>query len=209
MATSRSRSRLVARYLEKHFHLSAKNIGVMPLNAAAPNHPARIPGMGLVLCFLAAPNEFGVSTEWQRPWQDRGRLSTAQKKATRPRLTLAPPLSTLLPASRQSPHHHTYSLWCGCCVSHQLLLYGKFGSRCVHPPRQNIQAQGVKSYCSGARVQASIMAWVVPFSISRTTLETIRANCCCALKSLFTVSFRLIEVDSLAISFARIAKYEK
>jgi len=36
MVTSRSRSLIVAHYLEKHFHLSAKNIGVIPLNAAAP-----------------------------------------------------------------------------------------------------------------------------------------------------------------------------
>ena len=36
MVTSRSRSLIVARYLEKRFHLSAKNIGVMPLNATAP-----------------------------------------------------------------------------------------------------------------------------------------------------------------------------
>jgi phospholipid/cholesterol/gamma-HCH transport system substrate-binding protein len=36
MATSRSRSLIVAHYLEKRFHLSAKNIGLMPLNATAP-----------------------------------------------------------------------------------------------------------------------------------------------------------------------------
>jgi phospholipid/cholesterol/gamma-HCH transport system substrate-binding protein len=36
MVTSRSRSLIVARYLEKRFHLSAENIGVMPLNATAP-----------------------------------------------------------------------------------------------------------------------------------------------------------------------------
>jgi phospholipid/cholesterol/gamma-HCH transport system substrate-binding protein len=36
MVTSRSRSLIVARYLEKRFHLSSRNIGVMPLNATAP-----------------------------------------------------------------------------------------------------------------------------------------------------------------------------
>jgi phospholipid/cholesterol/gamma-HCH transport system substrate-binding protein len=36
MVTSRSRSLIVARYLEKRFHLGAENIGVMPLNATAP-----------------------------------------------------------------------------------------------------------------------------------------------------------------------------
>jgi phospholipid/cholesterol/gamma-HCH transport system substrate-binding protein len=36
MVTSRSRSLIVARYLEKRFHLSAKDIGVMPLSATAP-----------------------------------------------------------------------------------------------------------------------------------------------------------------------------
>src|SRR6266576_4980414 len=36
MAASRSRSLIVAHYLEKRFHLSSKNIGLMPLNAAAP-----------------------------------------------------------------------------------------------------------------------------------------------------------------------------
>jgi len=36
MVMSRSRSLIVARYLEKRFHLSDKNIGVMPLNATPP-----------------------------------------------------------------------------------------------------------------------------------------------------------------------------
>jgi phospholipid/cholesterol/gamma-HCH transport system substrate-binding protein len=36
MASSRSRSILVARYLEKRFHLNPRNIGLMPLNATAP-----------------------------------------------------------------------------------------------------------------------------------------------------------------------------
>jgi phospholipid/cholesterol/gamma-HCH transport system substrate-binding protein len=36
MVTSRSRSLIVAHYLEKRFHLSTKNIGVIPLNATAP-----------------------------------------------------------------------------------------------------------------------------------------------------------------------------
>jgi phospholipid/cholesterol/gamma-HCH transport system substrate-binding protein len=36
MVTSRSRSLIVVHYLEKRFHLSPKNIGVMPLNATAP-----------------------------------------------------------------------------------------------------------------------------------------------------------------------------
>ncbi|MFZ0563835.1 MAG: MlaD family protein [Terriglobales bacterium] len=36
MVTSRSRSLIVARYLEKRFHLSAKKIGVIALNATAP-----------------------------------------------------------------------------------------------------------------------------------------------------------------------------
>jgi phospholipid/cholesterol/gamma-HCH transport system substrate-binding protein len=37
MATSRSRSLIIAHYLEKRFHLSAKNIGLMPLNGTAPS----------------------------------------------------------------------------------------------------------------------------------------------------------------------------
>jgi len=36
MVTSRSRSLMVAHYLQKRFHLSSENIGVMPLNATAP-----------------------------------------------------------------------------------------------------------------------------------------------------------------------------
>ncbi|MGA3092116.1 MAG: MlaD family protein [Terriglobales bacterium] len=36
IVTSRSRSLIVAHYLEKHFHLSAKKIGVIALNATAP-----------------------------------------------------------------------------------------------------------------------------------------------------------------------------
>jgi phospholipid/cholesterol/gamma-HCH transport system substrate-binding protein len=36
MVTSRARSLIVARYLEKRFHLSSENIGVMALNATAP-----------------------------------------------------------------------------------------------------------------------------------------------------------------------------
>jgi len=37
MATSRSRSLLIAHYLEKRFHLSARNIGLMPLSDTAPS----------------------------------------------------------------------------------------------------------------------------------------------------------------------------
>jgi phospholipid/cholesterol/gamma-HCH transport system substrate-binding protein len=37
MSTSRSRSLLVARYMEKRFHLSPQNIGLISLNAAAPS----------------------------------------------------------------------------------------------------------------------------------------------------------------------------
>jgi predicted ABC-type transport system involved in lysophospholipase L1 biosynthesis ATPase subunit len=37
LATSRSRSLLIAHYLEKRFHLSARNIGVMPLSGTAPS----------------------------------------------------------------------------------------------------------------------------------------------------------------------------
>jgi phospholipid/cholesterol/gamma-HCH transport system substrate-binding protein len=37
MVTSRSRSLLIAHYLEKRFHLSVKNIGLMPLNSTAPS----------------------------------------------------------------------------------------------------------------------------------------------------------------------------
>jgi phospholipid/cholesterol/gamma-HCH transport system substrate-binding protein len=36
MAISRSRSLIIAHYLRKRFHLSARNIGLMPLNATAP-----------------------------------------------------------------------------------------------------------------------------------------------------------------------------
>ena len=37
LATSRSRSLLIAHYLEKRFHLSARNIGLMPLSDTAPS----------------------------------------------------------------------------------------------------------------------------------------------------------------------------
>ena len=37
MATSRSRSLLIAHYLEKRFHLSGRNIGLMPLSDTAPS----------------------------------------------------------------------------------------------------------------------------------------------------------------------------
>jgi phospholipid/cholesterol/gamma-HCH transport system substrate-binding protein len=47
---SRSRSLIIARYLEKRFHLSANNIGLMPLNATAPP-PERTLGMVLVSSF--------------------------------------------------------------------------------------------------------------------------------------------------------------
>jgi phospholipid/cholesterol/gamma-HCH transport system substrate-binding protein len=36
VVTSRSRSVIIAHYLEKRFHLNSKKIGVMPLNATAP-----------------------------------------------------------------------------------------------------------------------------------------------------------------------------
>jgi len=53
MAASRSRSLIVAHYLEKHFHLSAKNIGLMPLNAAAPPSSGKDSWDGACLVLLA------------------------------------------------------------------------------------------------------------------------------------------------------------
>jgi phospholipid/cholesterol/gamma-HCH transport system substrate-binding protein len=53
MATSRSRSLIVAHYLEKRFHLSAKNIGLMPLNAAAPPSSGKDSWDGACIVLLA------------------------------------------------------------------------------------------------------------------------------------------------------------
>jgi phospholipid/cholesterol/gamma-HCH transport system substrate-binding protein len=54
MATSRSRSLIVAHYLEKRFHLSAKNIGVMPLNATAPPSSGKDSWDGACIVLLAS-----------------------------------------------------------------------------------------------------------------------------------------------------------
>jgi phospholipid/cholesterol/gamma-HCH transport system substrate-binding protein len=53
MVTSRSRSLIVARYLEKRFHLSAENIGVMPLNATAPPTSGKRSWDGACIVLLA------------------------------------------------------------------------------------------------------------------------------------------------------------
>jgi hypothetical protein len=54
MATSRSRSLIIARYLEKRFHLSAKNIGVMPMNATAPPSSGKNSWDGACIVVLAS-----------------------------------------------------------------------------------------------------------------------------------------------------------
>lgn len=53
MAASRSRSLIVAHYLEKRFHLSAKNMGLMPLNATAPPSSGKDSWDGACIVLLA------------------------------------------------------------------------------------------------------------------------------------------------------------
>jgi phospholipid/cholesterol/gamma-HCH transport system substrate-binding protein len=53
MVASRSRSILVAHYLEEHFHLSARNIGLMPLNATAPASSGKSSWDGACVVLLA------------------------------------------------------------------------------------------------------------------------------------------------------------
>jgi phospholipid/cholesterol/gamma-HCH transport system substrate-binding protein len=53
MVTSRSRTLIVARYLEKRFHLSAKNIGLMPLNDTPPPASGKDSWDGACLVFVA------------------------------------------------------------------------------------------------------------------------------------------------------------
>jgi phospholipid/cholesterol/gamma-HCH transport system substrate-binding protein len=53
MVASRSRSILVAHYLEERFHLSARNIGLMPLNATAPASSGKSSWNGVCIVLLA------------------------------------------------------------------------------------------------------------------------------------------------------------
>ena len=53
MVASRSRSILVAHYLEEHFHLSARNIGLMPLNATEPASSGKSSWNGACVVLLA------------------------------------------------------------------------------------------------------------------------------------------------------------
>jgi hypothetical protein len=53
MVTSRSRSVIVARYLEKRFHLGAENIGLMPLNATPPPASGKHAWDGACIVLLA------------------------------------------------------------------------------------------------------------------------------------------------------------
>jgi phospholipid/cholesterol/gamma-HCH transport system substrate-binding protein len=53
MVVSRSRALLVARYLEKRFHISAKNVGVMPLNANPPQASGKSSWDGASVVFIA------------------------------------------------------------------------------------------------------------------------------------------------------------
>jgi phospholipid/cholesterol/gamma-HCH transport system substrate-binding protein len=55
MAASRSRSLIVAHYLEKRFHLSAKNVGLVPLNATAPPSSGKDSWDGACIVLLAGP----------------------------------------------------------------------------------------------------------------------------------------------------------
>jgi hypothetical protein len=47
LVLSRAHMLLVAHYLELHFHLNSKNIGVMPLNATPPPSAGKSTGMAL------------------------------------------------------------------------------------------------------------------------------------------------------------------
>ena len=51
---SRSRSLLVAQYLEKHFYLKSTDIGTMPLNATPPSKSGKATWDGACIVFLAA-----------------------------------------------------------------------------------------------------------------------------------------------------------
>jgi phospholipid/cholesterol/gamma-HCH transport system substrate-binding protein len=51
---SRSRSLLVAQYLEKHFHLRSMDIGIMPLNATPPSKSGKVTWDGACIVFLPA-----------------------------------------------------------------------------------------------------------------------------------------------------------
>jgi len=53
MVASSSRSLLVAHYLEEHFHLNARNIGLMPLNANAPPSSGKSSWDGACIVLLA------------------------------------------------------------------------------------------------------------------------------------------------------------
>jgi phospholipid/cholesterol/gamma-HCH transport system substrate-binding protein len=53
MVTSRSRSLIIAHYLEKRFHLSAKNIGVIPLNGTAPPSSGKDSWDGVCIVLVA------------------------------------------------------------------------------------------------------------------------------------------------------------
>ena len=52
--TSRSRSLLVAQYLERHFHLRSMDIGIMPLNATPPSRSGKGTWDGACIVFLPA-----------------------------------------------------------------------------------------------------------------------------------------------------------
>jgi hypothetical protein len=55
MASSRSRSLFVAQNLKKRFHLSAKNVGLVPLNATAPSSSGKYSWDGACIVLLAGP----------------------------------------------------------------------------------------------------------------------------------------------------------
>jgi phospholipid/cholesterol/gamma-HCH transport system substrate-binding protein len=54
VVASRSRSLLVAQYLEKHFYLKSTDIGTMPLNATPPSKSGKATWDGACIVFLAA-----------------------------------------------------------------------------------------------------------------------------------------------------------
>jgi hypothetical protein len=71
LVLSRSHMLLVAHYLELHFHLNSKNIGVMPLNATPPPAAGKSTWDGACIVILAG-NDQAKRLDAKRHEEQRG-----------------------------------------------------------------------------------------------------------------------------------------
>jgi len=85
LVLSRAHMLLVAHYLELHFHLNSKNIGVMPLNATPPPSAGKSTWDGACIVILAGKNHLKRLDAKRNPEQHGGAAEPIANSAPQPR----------------------------------------------------------------------------------------------------------------------------